>query len=158
LKDVLHFSRENENNFQAISPKLVIDQTIELLKPTLDEKNIQIQNEVYNYIVKGSLSDLKTMFLQLIENSIDAIGKDGVISFQSISIQEKKVLKIFIRDNGCGVISPERIFDAFYTTKQTGTGLGLTIVRKIISRHKGDIALLVSEPGNTIFEISLPVE
>jgi signal transduction histidine kinase len=63
---------------------------------------------------------------------------------------------IYIKDNGCGFKCTENIFEPFVTTKPTGTGLGLAIVKSILDIHHGDIRLVSSKPGETIFEIIIP--
>lgn len=157
LKDVLQFSKERENLFYDISLNELLHQLIDLLRPVLKKKNISIFNNIGPGLVKGDSSELKTMFHQLIENSIDAIDQDGRIEFRSVSDSSKKMLRIFVRDTGSGIKSSQNIFEPFFTTKQSGTGLGLSIVQKIIKKHQGAISLIFSEPGNTIFQISLPL-
>ncbi len=157
LKDVLQFSKEKETRFQHVSPDEILQQVVSLLNPVLEAKNIRIINQVSSGPVKGDPGNLKTMFHQLIENSIDAIGSGGEIEFLSVHDDKKKMHRIFIRDTGCGIKSAKRIFEPFYTSKQTGTGLGLSIVQQIIENHNGTISLIFSEPGNTIFQVSLPM-
>ncbi|MCL4547662.1 MAG: ATP-binding protein, partial [Bacteroidetes bacterium] len=65
--------------------------------------------------------------------------------------------KLFIKDSGNGVSDGPKIFEPFFTTKVSGTGLGLSISQKIIERHKGSLKLVSSKPGETIFEIVLPL-
>ncbi len=157
LKDVLQFSRQRETIFQNVSPGEILKQVIDLLQPVLESKKIRIINQITEIPVKGDPGELKTIFHQLIENSIDAIGSEGEIEFLSVLDSKRKMHRIFFRDTGCGIKSSKRIFEPFYTSKQTGTGLGLSIVQQIIENHNGSISLIFSEPGNTIFQISLPL-
>lgn len=156
LKDVLQFSKQRQTIFQDVSPSEILKQVMVLLHPVLESKKIKIINQVNDSAVKGDPGELKTIFHQLIENSIEAIGSDGEIEFLSVLDNKRKMHRIFIRDTGCGIKSAKRIFEPFYTSKQTGTGLGLSIVQQIIENHNGTISLIFSEPGNTIFQISLP--
>ncbi|MDP3442830.1 MAG: ATP-binding protein, partial [Ignavibacteria bacterium] len=66
-------------------------------------------------------------------------------------------LIIRLTDDGCGIEEPDNIFDPFFTTKVSGTGLGLSISQKIIEQHNGKFSLFSSRPGETIFEIKLPL-
>ncbi len=157
LKDVLQFSKQKEVLFQKISPDEILQQVISLLNPSLEKKKIRIINQVSSEPVMGDPGELKTMLHQLIENSIEAIDTEGEIEFLSVLDTKRRMHRLFIRDTGCGIRSPERIFEPFFTSKQTGTGLGLSIVQQIIEKHNGTISLIFSEPGNTIFQVSLPM-
>ncbi len=157
LKDVLQFSKQRETIFQKVSPDEILRQVVSLLNPVLESKNIKIINQLSPDPVKGDPGELKTLFHQLIENSIDAIGSEGEIEFLSVLDVNRKMHRIFMRDTGCGITSSKRIFEPFYTSKQTGTGLGLSIVQQIIEKHNGTISLIYSEPGNTIFQVSIPL-
>lgn len=104
-------------------------------------------------------SELNQVWLNLIDNALDAIPESGRIN---ISAHKKldKVL-VLLSDNGPGIPSEvmPRIFDPFFTTKPPGqgTGLGLEITRRLVRRYQGDISV-ESLPGQTIFQISLRVE
>ena len=157
LKDVLQFSKQRETLFQKLAPDQILKQVVTLLKPMLETKKIRIISQVSGNPVKGDPGEIKTMFHQLIENSIQAIGQEGEIEFLSVLDTKRRMHRIFIRDTGCGIKSARNIFEPFFTTKQTGTGLGLSIVQQIIENHNGTISLIFSEPGNTIFQVSLPL-
>ncbi len=157
LKDVLQYSKKRVELFGEIRADNLLKQVFQLMQPVFESKNISIINKVSPDRVKGDSDELKTMFMQLIENSVDAIGQDGEIEFLSVIDEKKKMHRVFIRDTGCGVKPVKNIFEPFYTTKRTGTGLGLSIVQQIIEKHNGTISLIFSEPGNTIFQLSLPL-
>jgi signal transduction histidine kinase len=105
---------------------------------------------------------LKSVFINLVKNSLDAMPKGGVISIdvQTREMNKKKHLAVIFRDNGSG-ISPEvlkNIFNPFFTTKKRGLGIGLTITRGIIDQHNGEMTVSSEGPGNgTTFTIILPV-
>ena len=87
--------------------------------------------------------------------SIDALPTGGVIEIWAEV--EKKNYLIFVKDNGQGIINKEKIFEPFFSTKPNGTGLGLSIITKILEIHNGNIKLVSSEPGETIFKIIFPI-
>lgn len=108
-------------------------------------------NKVSNFRIKGDYKNLQTVFMHLIENSIESTNGNGIIEvYSEISGND---YSIFIKDNGCGIKESEKIFQPFYTTKTTGTGLGLTIAYNILKEHHAELSLLKSEPGETIFQI-----
>ena len=131
---------------------------------------IKIMEEIYssenNEIVAGLSSKLteincdpdklKQVFMNIIANGIEAMEGGGKISI--ISQQRPDGVEIRITDEGIGIREENllRIFEPFYTTRERGSGLGLSISYKIVAAHKGDI-WAISKPGEgTTFVIRLP--
>jgi len=109
-------------------------------------------------LVNSYGSELNQVWTNLIDNAIDAMGGQGVISVRTY--REDDSIVVEIRDNGPGIpreIQP-RIFDPFFTTKQVGegTGLGLDTVRRIVRKHHGSVDFK-SKPGDTCFQVRLPI-
>ena len=110
-------------------------------------------------------SELNQVWTNLIDNAIDALNDgtpDGATPTITIRTCEKnRCLRILVIDNGPGIPSDvkERILDPFFTTKPMGkgTGLGLDVVRRIIENRHGGSLLIESVPGNTCFEVLLPL-
>jgi signal transduction histidine kinase len=108
--------------------------------------------------VHGYMQQLAQVFMNLLVNASHAITGQGVIRINSRLAGER--VEISITDNGCGI--PEanlvKIFDPFFTTKEPGkgTGLGMSIVREIIDKHGGTIAVTSGIGHGTEFVISLP--
>jgi signal transduction histidine kinase len=102
--------------------------------------------------------ELNQVWLNLIDNALDAIGPGGRV--QVSADREGAKLVVRIADDGPGIPTAvlPRIFDPFFTTKPVGegTGLGLDIVRRLVSRHDGQIEV-ESKPGRTIFTVRLPI-
>jgi two-component system NtrC family sensor kinase len=110
-------------------------------------------------IIASDQAQLQQVFLNLISNAIDAIGKEGLIAVRSERSGQE--LQVRISDNGRGI--PEelqkKVFDPFFTTKEKekGTGLGLWISYSIIEKMGGTIDLK-SKPGEgTTFTVKLPI-
>ena len=97
----------------------------------------------------------------LIKNALQAVdSKTGRIHFRSFSQPGRDCVVIEIEDNGAGIptAAQRRIFRPGFTTKKRGWGLGLTLVRRIIEEyHNGKVTLKRSRPGETVFEITLPI-
>jgi len=97
----------------------------------------------------------------LIENGLDSLSEDpktGKEISVDASIHENK-LHLRIRDNGCGIDKEviDNIFDPFYSTKETGTGLGLYIVNTEIENNNGTIAVESAKGRGTVFDVTLPI-
>lgn len=152
LTDVLLFSRNKELIKIKIDIKSLIDKVFELLKKKLELRKIKFENKVEDIILLGDYISLISVFTNLIENSIEACSDFGEILISSKTNND--CFSVFIKDTGCGIAKREKIFNPFFTTKATGTGLGLCIVKKILDYHSGSINLISSKPGSTIFEVT----
>jgi signal transduction histidine kinase len=103
-------------------------------------------------------SELNQVWTNLIDNAIEAMNRQGQIGIRTWCEYDHVLVEI--TDNGPGIpldIQP-RIFEPFFTTKGVGqgTGLGLDVTYRIVSKHKGDISF-VSQPGDTRFQVRLPI-
>lgn len=101
---------------------------------------------------------MKQVFLNLVLNSLDAVGKGGRIQVRATS-QKPNMIIVQVEDNGCGIPADvlPHIFDPFFTTKPVGkgTGLGLSVSHGIIAKHGGRISV-ESVPDRTVFTVTLP--
>lgn len=104
-------------------------------------------------------AELNQVWMNLVDNAMDAVGVGGHVSVSALN--EPDSIVVTVADDGPGIPAEiqGRIFDPFFTTKPVGegTGLGLDVVRRLLQRHNGSIAL-ESAPGRTVFEIKLPAE
>ena len=96
--------------------------------------------------------------LNLLENSLSALDSGGAISIETAREGETCVLKV--ADNGPGIPEDrkERVFDLYYTTKSTGTGLGLPTVLRIVKEHGGRIEVQDNHGGGALFRLEFPIE
>ena len=114
-------------------------------------------------LVLGDGVQLQQVILNLILNAIEAINiaPDGARELVVSSAQEdSKAVRIAVQDSGAG-LPPERldrVFDAFYTTKPEGMGMGLTISRSIVEAHGGRIWATQGSPHGAVFQFTLPVD
>ncbi|MFN4245026.1 MAG: two-component system sensor histidine kinase NtrB [Brevinematia bacterium] len=141
----------------------IVKEILDFFMPEFREKGIKVE-VVLDESIPLILCDrnlMKQALINLVKNSIDAIyGSDGVIEMKTyfVSKFENDFVVIQIRDNGVGIpddVKP-RIFEPFFTTKENGTGIGLSIVYKIVKLHKGIIDFFSDKEG-TVFKILLPV-
>lgn len=157
VKDVLQFSRQMELEYSSFNLFDMIENIKLLFENRLKDRDITLLNTVNKIEISADEHKLNQVFLNLIDNSIDAINKNGEIEISSAINEGSKQIKIFIKDSGIGINPDIKIFEPFISTKSSGTGLGLSVSQKIIEQHKGSIKLISSEQGKTVFEISLPL-
>ena len=165
VEDVLSFSRD-------ISPKPVVlgvgrlfDRAVEVCQPALTAAGVVVSRHDRlnrggdDLAVRGDAELLHQALLNLIRNGIDAAAsgdKEGVVGLDAR--REGGQVVLVVRDNGAGIVEEniDRIFNPFFTTRNTGTGLGLAIVHRIVDAHGGTVG--VHNDGGAVFELSLPVE
>jgi signal transduction histidine kinase len=137
-----------------------IADTLTMLKAKVRAKSAAVTVDVAPGLppVRAYGGELNQVWVNLIDNALDAVAPEGRVTV-SAGVEGSRVV-VRIADDGPGIppaVLP-RIFDPFFTTKPVGqgTGLGLDIVRRLVSRHDGAIDV-ESAPGRTVFAVSLPV-
>ena len=157
---MLGFARRMEPRLEDVEVNLVLDRTIVVLANTARINNIEIRKAYSDSlpVIASDESQLQQVFMNLINNAIDAIGSDGTIEVRT-ETRDDKVL-VDIHDDGPGIPKSvlKKIFDPFFTTKPNGkgTGLGLSISYRIIEKMGGTLTVNSREGEGTTFTILLP--
>jgi two-component system nitrogen regulation sensor histidine kinase NtrY len=102
---------------------------------------------------------IKRVLINLLDNAVAAVNGGGEIKLSTGYDRARSVVTLEVADNGCG-LAPEirsRIFEPYFSTKENGTGLGLTIVSQIVEDHHGYVRALSNDPRGTRISIELPV-
>ncbi|MCY1634249.1 sensor histidine kinase [Marinifilum sp. D737] len=133
-----------------------VNQILKLLKENLQLENIQV-NLVHpknGVEVNADPAMLDQILLNLINNSIHALRACDNKQIE-IRVSESKEPSIDIEDNGCGISEENReeIFTPFFTTKENGSGVGLSLSRQLMKLHKGSLTFTSQQGGPTIFKI-----
>jgi signal transduction histidine kinase len=137
-----------------------LSNTVAVLKSKARAKSVAVAIEVEPGLprVRGFVGELNQIWLNLIDNALDAVPESGSVSVLANRENQRVVVRVI--DNGTGIPPEirERIFDPFFTTKPVGqgTGLGLDIVRRLVRHNDGEIDV-ESRPGRTEFRVELPV-
>ena len=136
---------------------------IELTRVPLSENGVSVKMQLADGLptVLGDRVQLQQVILNLIMNAIEAMSEVGV-GMRELTISTGKAeangVFVAVSDSGPGlpVPSPERIFEAFYTTKSRGLGMGLSICRSIVDAHGGRLWAAANAPRGAIFRMMLP--
>ena len=152
------FVRLDEAKLQEADINKEIDLTLDLIRHETKNRIQILKNYGDIPPIKCYPNMLNQVFMNILVNATHAIKEEGIISIDTIYKNKKLVVKI--KDNGCGIKEPDKIFDAGYTTKGVGvgTGLGLAISRKIIEKHKGKIDVTTEINKGSEFSITIPSE
>ena len=160
VKGLRNFSRLDEEEMKKANINEGIESTLILVQNKLDQQNIKVIKSLGKIPeIDCYPGQLNQVFMNLLTNAIDAVGKSGSIFITTSS--ENNGVKISIRDTGAGMSDDvkRKLFDPFFTTKEVGkgTGLGLSISYGIIEKHNGKIEVKSEVGKGTEFIISLPV-
>jgi C4-dicarboxylate-specific signal transduction histidine kinase len=140
-----------------------INQMIVLAESAITENDVSIQTRFADGLppVQGDRIQVQQVLLNLVLNAVEAMDSAEAGARELvISSEQTKTdgVLVAVRDSGPG-IDPEhreRVFDAFYTTKSSGTGMGLSICRSIIDAHGGRLWAEANAPRGTVFQFTLP--
>jgi two-component system NtrC family sensor kinase len=161
---LLGFARRMEPVQETVDLNAILHDTIGFLENEARYRNIDIKVDFEEKLPQtiSDSSQLQQVFLNLLNNAIDAIGKDGEISVKTKHISKIKNLAVEISDDGPGIPKEmlDKIFDPFFTTKEVGkgTGLGLSIAYSIIDKLGGRMMVASEEGKGTNFTIYLPIK
>lgn len=158
LNDFLQFASTGELELDEVDLNDEVTSFIRFYRPQAEEHGVDLSPHLAANLPRVLLdtSLMRQVWMNLIQNAQQAMPQGGRIEFQTY-VRDGRVL-IDLIDNGCGMDERvrDRMFQAFFSTKPNGSGLGLPTVRRIVEAHSGTIAC-ESEPGRgTRFTISLP--
>lgn len=159
LSEMLLLSKPQVVNLKRFDIIKTLDYVIALISTKANMNSIEIKmNKGDNPIwIYGEENQLKQVFINIIKNAIEAMQNGGKVHVSLVN--DSQFLSIYFSDTGCGIPKDtlEKIGQPFYTTKEKGTGLGLTTCFKIIENHKGKIHISSKVGIGTTFEVILPV-
>jgi PAS domain S-box-containing protein len=163
LTEILSYTKKTTICYAHCNINDIIEDTLNIFAPTLEESRIKVTSHYPLSIITflGDNLQLKQVFLNLFSNAQEAMKNGGElkITVSTTKLNAKKAVSVKIADSGGG-IKPEgihKIFNPFYTTKETGTGLGLPIANRIITNHGGKIRVN-NHPGVGVeFNIIIPM-
>lgn len=150
IEDVLNYVKLPPLKLQTHSLHDILKKVIERT-PIGDDVEINLPKA--NPLITCDIDKMEIVFVNLITNAIEAMNKSGIISINAS--ENKDTITIEIEDSGPGINQEniEKIFEPLFTTKTTGTGLGLASCKNIIDRHQGTISV---KNNPTMFTIKLP--
>ncbi len=137
----------------------VVQKTVQLLRPELDNRGIVIKTKLARQIPATPIDPTQTQqaLVNLVKNAMQAMTRGGTLTLQTGDTSE--AVWVSVTDTGGGIPQEQinRIFEPFYTTKKKGTGLGLMIVQRIVRAHGGRIELESHVGRGTTFRLWLPL-
>jgi two-component system NtrC family sensor kinase len=160
LRKMLRFSKPDEEERQPTDINVILDEILLLVGKQLQENGIRVSTSFADPLgmVIASRNQLRQIFLNMIANSKDAMPEGGTLSFRTY--EHAGQVYIEIQDTGTGIREEhlKKIFDAFFTTKDSvkDVGLGLSVCYGFIRDHGGDLRVRSKWGSGTTFTITLP--
>ena len=159
---VLDFAKLKKPSLTPFSLNDLIRKIAELFKLEIKDKQVKFSLELSPDIsqIQADEDQVKQILMNVIINAIQAIPKKGEIKIKTEKalLKGESAVKLIIKDSGVGITEKDfnQIFDPFFSTKEQGSGLGLSIVYKLIEAHQGEIKVESKEGKGTKFIIFLP--
>ena len=159
ISDFLNYSRPAKVDPRPIEARKVVEDSLRLVEAQAAENDIRISVVEHENVpqVLGDPEFLRSVFNNLFINAVQAMGNDGGNLNVKIS-PDNGFVRFDIADTGKGISDANlaKIFEPYFSTKETGTGLGLAIAQKIVDVHNGTIGVESSEGAGTRFTVKLP--
>jgi signal transduction histidine kinase len=165
VENMLSYSRKMELRFEKHNLNSLLFDILHQIDDSAVERGVAIIPETHRDIplVEMDYDRIYDALLNLITNAIDAIPADrpgGLVQVKTRLSDDGKYVEVVIQDNGAG-IPPEnqsKIFNLFFSTKgDRGSGIGLSVTRKVIEEHEGRILLESAVGKGTTFTVQIPV-
>ena len=159
LKDTLTFMRHNKPIFQLTDPNALVHDTFQMIDSEIEESGVEINIDLLEGPpqIEVDPDQIRQVLLNIFRNALEAMPNGGKLTVSSTFSNNS--FTISIADTGVGIEKKHlaKLFTAFFTTKSTGSGLGLTISSQIIKNHGGKIGLSSKKGEGTVFRVILPV-
>ncbi len=156
-KNVLKHSKKVEKNLEKIDLVIVIENTLNTLRPILIKRNVELIKYILpqQAIIEGDALQIEQALTNLVINSLDSMEKEGRLKISLLNPDSKFIISV--SDNGCGIHDSikAQVFLPFFTTKKggKGSGLGLYIVKNICKNHNADLQMESNVGEGTTFKI-----
>jgi len=157
--DFLFAVRPMDTSMKRSTVNGVVEELIEFIKYELEESQVKLDTKLQRNLPKVDLDEkyMKQALINIIKNGVAAMNQGGTLKI--VTREDQGYVHIDISDSGIGMSEDQlsKIFEPYYTTKEFGSGLGLTVVYKVIREHNGEVSVHSRENQGTTFTISLPI-
>jgi PAS domain S-box-containing protein len=154
------FARHTPGDRVPLDLSAVVDEGVQLLQKPLAAENVRILASLDRTLppIMGDATTLHQLLMNLLTNAREAMPDGGQIRLETTAAERPGWIRLLVADTGAGIPAEDisKVFDPFYTTKRTGTGLGLSVSYGIIQEHGGTVDVQSKPDAGTTFIISFP--
>ena len=162
ITDFLKYSRPTKLELEDLDIRAEAEDALRLVEGRAEECGIETKIVQDGPLPKvlGDRESLRSVFTNLVINAVEAIDGEGGSVAIKLSNADANSVKVEIVDSGVGIAAQDisKVFEPYFSTKDTGTGLGLAIVKKAVDDHGGTISVASKEGSGTTFTIILPAK
>ena len=159
VQGFLKFTRPEDLRLQPVRVKDVFDEILPLIAPEAQKNNVRVEVHADSNAawVNGDAAMLRQAFLNLALNACQAMPNGGTLRMSSSAAPRDRV-QVRFEDKGVGIPAEHlsKIFDLYFTTKDHGTGIGLSMVYRIVQLHDGEVEVESTKGRGTTFRVLLP--
>jgi signal transduction histidine kinase len=159
IRQFLEFARPAKLNKTPMAVDEIIMQSVNVISAQAEAKHIRMVtgNDVKT-VINVDKNQLHQALLNLMQNALEAVDEGGTIAISARPADQKICIKV--QDDGAGIPldQQKRIFDLYFTSKPTGTGLGLALVHRIVTEHGGEVAVQSKAGEGTTFTLTIPIK
>ena len=159
-EEYLTFARLPRGDHKPVRPAEVVQHVVDVMKPLAAARGVQLNAHIpdSSASIQGNENQLIQALLNLVKNALEAVEHgSGVVDVSMTATDDEITLQV--RDNGPGLpesANPERLFDPFFSTKASGTGLGLALCQSIARDHGATLTGVTDPRGGAIFTFTIP--
>ena len=159
LTNLLDFAKPRKPQVAAVNVRQVVEAVVNLARHAAERSAIVLEAEIEPNLgsIEGDAEQLQQVILNLTLNAIQAMPEGGKIRLDVRQRNSEIAIEIVDQGQGIDEADTDRVFDPFYTTKQGGTGLGLSVAHQIVSQHAGRIMVSRNPDRGMSFTVVLPV-
>jgi signal transduction histidine kinase/HAMP domain-containing protein len=159
VQDFLKFTRPEELSLRPLQPATLIEEVIRVIEPEAQQTGVELKQDCSADLpdINGDPGMLRQALLNLALNAVQAMPQGGSLRMACRRTSRRRV-ELLVEDTGSGIDPKhlEQIFDLYFTTKEKGSGIGLSMVYRIIQLHDGEIEVQSTPGHGTTFRIVLP--
>lgn len=160
VKRLLEWTHRGRLPLRPLALDKLLTEILWLVGPTLDKHGIRVELSFAERLppLSADRDSLQQVFLNLINNSVDAMPEGGLIEVTTM-LGEGGTAEVVFRDSGVGIgpDAAEHLFEPMWTSKPTGSGFGLAIAREVMAEHGGSIELVEGAGSGAAFRLTLPL-
>ncbi|MGH9349203.1 MAG: ATP-binding protein [Vicinamibacterales bacterium] len=159
VQGFLKFSRPEDLRLQPVPPRTLFEEILPVIEPEAQRNAVTVHVDASPHVpaINGDAGMLRQVFLNLAINACQAMPNGGTLRLTSGAASRGRV-ELRVQDTGVGIPPDhlQKIFDLYFTTKDHGTGLGLSMVYRIVQLHDGEIEVQSTPGRGTTFRVLLP--
>ncbi len=160
LDQFLRFAKPAHPFLEKSDALPILEEILQLLRPQIEKQHIVVERNLHALpLIIMDREQIKQAMLNLLLNAIQAMPEGGRLTLSGRISEDGQWVKISMLDSGMGISSEDidKLFDPFFSTKEGGVGLGLSITHRIIDQHHGKIEVESTPGEGTLFTIWLPI-